>query len=255
MTGGRRHHGRRTGGKCQGPKYFRSGLGAMLNGTGSVVGHDGEDETNAFDTSTKHDIKKRLLRENAFNLGIRVEPQLRKCETNIRPIQAPDVEVKNEEQPLPLTPKVPKTSADKEVLSKTRGGRFHFLTAKEINSCIVLSESTRVFCSIIIAVLVVLSNINLPSNIVKPRSTIASRPLYILLLTDVTIVLIRLLEKRRDFEKSEEDKKPAMQENGYNWAGAIQILEIGLVFYQVIRALFIDCSFYMVVVICGLSLV
>lgn len=156
---------------------------------------------------------------------------------------------------MPVTPRVPEASVHKATLSKARGNHLGLITAKEINSCIVASESNRIFCSIIIALSVVLSNISLPHNIIKSKSTIASRPLYILLLTDVTIVLVRLLEKRRHIEKVEEEKKLGPQEDEQNWAGAVKILEMGLAIYQTIRAIFIDFSFYTVVVICGLSLV
>ncbi|KAF7134820.1 hypothetical protein RHSIM_Rhsim08G0221500 [Rhododendron simsii] len=215
--------------------------------------HKSDDD--APDTSAKHDISNKLSRGNAFNFRGKGDPQLRKCETTIGATQVPDEEAKNEAQPLLVTPKAPKPSVDKELFSSASNSQFHYLNAKEINSCIVGSEIIRVFCAVIIALLVVLSNINLPRNIVKSRSTIASRPLYILLLTDVIIVVVRLLEKQRSLEKTQEEEKHGMQGDGQNWAGAFKILEIGLVFYQIVRALFIDCSFYMVVVICGLSLV
>lgn len=213
------------------------------------------EEDDASGTSAKHDLSNKLSRGNAFNFRGKGDPQLSKCETNIGATQAPEVEAKNEEQPLQVTPKAPKTSVVKEAFSNASNSHFHFFNAKEINSCIVGSEIIRVFCAVIIALLVVLSNINLPRNIVKSRSTIASQPLYILLLTDVTIVVVRLLEKQRRFDKAEEGEKLEIHSDGQNWMGAVKILEIGLVFYQIIRALFIDCSFYMVVVICGLSMV
>lgn len=214
--------------------------------------HKSDDD--ASGTSAKHDISNKLSRGKAFNLRGKGEPQLHKCETNIGVTQIPNEEAKNEAQPLLVTPKAPELSVDKELFSSASNSRFHFLTAKEINSCIVGSEIIRVFCAVIIALLVVLSYINHPRNIVKSRSTIASQPLYILLLTDVTIVVVRLLEKGRGFQKTQEGEKLGMHGDGH-WVGAFKILEIGLVFYQIIRALFIDCSFYMVVVICGLSLV
>lgn len=225
--------------------------------------HKSDDD--ASGTSAKHDISNKLSRGNAFNFRGKGDPQLRKCETTIGATQVPDEEAKNEAQPLLVTPKAPKPksremltpvpSVDKELFSSASNSQFHYLNAKEINSCIVGSEIIRVFCAVIIALLVVLSNINLPRNIVKSRSTIASRPLYILLLMDVIIVVVRLLEKQRSLEKTQEEEKHGMHGDGQNWAGAFKILEIGLVFYQIVRALFIDCSFYMVVVICGLSLV
>ncbi|KZV16270.1 hypothetical protein F511_35836 [Dorcoceras hygrometricum] len=123
------------------------------------------------------------------------------------------------------------------------------ITPKEINSTIISSENTRVMCSTIIAVLVVLSHVNLPHNVVRSKSLIAYRPLYVVLVTDVLIVAARLAlytQKKRE----EEDHK-----GGVNWGGAIKMLELGLVVHRGIRAIFIDCSFYLVIVVCGLSLV
>uniref|UniRef100_A0A5B7BHC0 Uncharacterized protein n=1 Tax=Davidia involucrata TaxID=16924 RepID=A0A5B7BHC0_DAVIN len=217
------------------------------------VGPKGEDDTS--DPSLKHDIGDGFSRGNAFDFGSRVEPQLRKCETNVEAIRAPAEEIMNELQPSPVTARVPKAPVDMELVSEACGGHLNLFTPREINSCIMATEATRVFCSITIALLVVLSYINLPRNIVKSKSVIASRPLYILLITDVTIVLARLLlERRRGFEKAKEDEKIGLKEDGHNWAGAVKVLEMGLVFYQTVRAIFIDFSFYAVVVICGLSL-
>lgn len=86
----------------------------------------------------------------------------------------------------------------------------------------------------------------------KSGSVVASRPLYILLLTDVTIVLARLLSAQRSPEEAVDERKAPREEN-QNWDGAVKVLERGLVAYQTVRAVFIDCSIYMVVVICGLS--
>ena len=89
----------------------------------------------------------------------------------------------------------------------------------------------------------------------KSDSVVASRPLYILLLTDVTIVLVLLLfEKLRGPEEAEEEEVAPPKDRD-NWAEAEKVLERGLVVYQATRAIFIDCSVYLVVVICGLSLV
>jgi hypothetical protein len=44
------------------------------------------------------------------------------------------------------------------------------------------------------------------------------------------------------------------KEDGDNWVGAVKLLERGLTVYQAVRGIFIDCSVYLVVVICALSL-
>ncbi|KAL6559873.1 hypothetical protein OROGR_004990 [Orobanche gracilis] len=125
------------------------------------------------------------------------------------------------------------------------------ITPKEINFSIISSENTRVVCSLVIAILVVLSQVNLPHNVVESKSLIAYRPLYALLLTDTLIVAARLALYS---EGKEDDKQQAEGGVGNNWDGAVKLLEWGLVLHQTIRAVFIDCSFYLAIVVGGLSL-
>ncbi|KAJ4836682.1 hypothetical protein Tsubulata_043325 [Turnera subulata] len=137
--------------------------------------------------------------------------------------------------------------------------RPSFFSSKRINYCIIASERTRGICSLIIASLVLLSYISYPllgMDIVSSESIIASRPLYMVLLTDVTIVLARLFrERRNEYEEVEVEEKEAKGGDPDNWVGAVKLLERGLAAYQAIRGMFIDCSIYLVVVVCGISLV
>ncbi|XP_022842652.1 uncharacterized protein LOC111366186 [Olea europaea var. sylvestris] len=146
--------------------------------------------------------------------------------------------------------------ANAKPFQKPFGNLFSSRTPREINSCIITSENTRVFCSIVIAILVVLSHVNFPCKVVKSKSLIAWRPLYVVLLTDLMIVAARLaLYVQRGSDKAEQDEEQRFQEDGHNWGSAIKLLEFGLVLHQTVRAVFIDCSFYLVIVVCGLSLV
>ncbi|XP_022153620.1 uncharacterized protein LOC111021081 [Momordica charantia] len=149
--------------------------------------------------------------------------------------------------------------------SKTQFSKPKLFTSKRVNSCIIASQTTRVYCSVIIASLAVLSHLDhllfIIRNIVRPESTVASKPLYILLLTDATIIVARMLSERQKggMEEvaavEEEPEKVVVKEDAHNsWESAVKLLERGLVFYQAFRAIFIDFSVYAVVVICGLSL-
>ncbi|GMH22209.1 hypothetical protein Nepgr_024052 [Nepenthes gracilis] len=137
---------------------------------------------------------------------------------------------------------------DEDHFQKLCWQRPNFFTAKELSSSIRASESMRIFCSILIALLVVLSYIDNPLlgiNIVNSKSIFAAKPLYMLLLTDSVIVVSHLiLERRRRFDSSDEEDSKAVKEDGLNWARAVSILEKGLVAHQTIRAMFIDCSLY-----------
>lgn len=153
----------------------------------------------------------------------------------------------------PITSALQKHSNTPEPSPKPR--RTRLFNSKQLHSCIIESENTRGFCAFIIAVLVVLSYVGYPlfgSRIVRTESIIVARPLYILLLTDITIIMARLLlSAGKDMEEAEQRK--VTQDYNRNWDGAVKLLERGLVVYQSVRGIFIDCSVYMVVVVCGLS--
>ncbi|KAJ9179142.1 hypothetical protein P3X46_010961 [Hevea brasiliensis] len=114
---------------------------------------------------------------------------------------------------------------------------------KRINYCIIASERTRAICSLIVAFLV---NVN-------SDSFIASRPFCIILLTDVTIVLARLFRESGNDSEEIEDEKNAGKEDEDNWAGAVKLLERGLVLYQAICGIFIDCSVYLLWTVVSLT--
>lgn len=51
-----------------------------------------------------------------------------------------------------------------------------------------------------------------------------------------------------------ESEKEVKLEKDVNWDGAVKLLEWGLILHQTVRAIFIDCSLYLGIVVCGLSL-
>ncbi|TYG75941.1 hypothetical protein ES288_D03G073400v1 [Gossypium darwinii] len=153
-----------------------------------------------------------------------------------------------------------KPSTNAESVQKACRNQPNLFSSKLVNSCIIASERARSLCALFIAICVLLSHINFPLlglSIGRSDSNVASKPLYVILLTDLAIVLSRLfLDKKGVVSAEVEEEKPAAasQENKENWDGAVMLLERGLVAYQTMRALFIDFSIYAVVVICGTSL-
>ncbi|KAA8541815.1 hypothetical protein F0562_022967 [Nyssa sinensis] len=113
------------------------------------VGPKGESDTSG--PSLKHDIGDEFSRGNAFDFGSRVEPQLRKCGTNVEATRAPAAELMNELQPSPVAARVPKAPVDTGLVSESCGGNLSLFALRELNSCIMATETTRVFCSITIA--------------------------------------------------------------------------------------------------------
>ncbi|XVE88916.1 hypothetical protein DITRI_Ditri19aG0107300 [Diplodiscus trichospermus] len=203
----------------------------------------------------KQSVIHKIPSANSLDVRGQAELKLQKPETDKDAISALVVGKKDGLRPMQGTSSLQKATTNAETLQRNQS---NFFSSKRVNSCIIASERTRSFCALLIALFVLLSHIDSPllgMNIVRSESIVASRPLFMIFLTDLTVVLGRLfLDKKGDSEEDEEEKT-GIQNNKRNWEGAVKLLERGLVVYQTIRGLFIDFSIYAVVVICGLSLV
>ncbi|KAL4603348.1 hypothetical protein ACB092_10G117800 [Castanea dentata] len=187
-------------------------------------------------------------------------PPLRKCEISVEALGACASEFSGKAQ-SPLVSSIDQNSSastlDSEQHLEQQRPQHRFFTPNQISSAIASSERTRILCSVTVALLVVLSYLGFPllgSYIIK--SMLSFRPLYLLLLTNVTIVLARLLaDKQTGFERAAGDENETPSLNGYGWAEQVgNTLETGLVMQKALDAIFMDCSVYAIIVICGLSL-
>ncbi|WMV22272.1 hypothetical protein MTR67_015657, partial [Solanum verrucosum] len=101
---------------------------------------------------------------------------------NISGIQTEEISAKQDEV---------KSSAD--VVPRKRDNFLSLFSLRDINACILISENKQVICSVMMSLLVVLSYAHIPLSIARSNSFVASRPLYILLLTDFTVVIARIV--------------------------------------------------------------
>ncbi|CAL5435464.1 unnamed protein product [Camellia sinensis] len=193
--------------------------------------------------------------------GSKEQPFLRKCETNTEALRVLPWEVDGRVESSRVSSTIQNTSistSDSDHHVEPHVYRSKFFTPNQISCAIAVSESTRIYCSLPAAILVVLSHVGLPvlgSHIVK--STIFFGPLYLVLLTNVSIVLAQLLlGKQRRLEQIEQEANSVPLIGGYGFAEQVgKALESGLVLQNIVGAMFMDCSVYAVVVACGLSLV
>lgn len=189
--------------------------------------------------------------------GGRVGPYMRKC-GSMEASKPPSFDVDMRGRPSPLASivenlQVSEANTDQHSASRSHANKFIIL--RDISSSITATESTRSLCSLAMAILVVLSYGGFPlfgSYILK--SVICFRPLYLLLLTNITIVVAQLLEKKRGLQSSEEQatSSPVGEAALFDQLG--NALEIGLLLKNVTSALLMDCSIYSIVVVCCLSL-
>ncbi|CAL1377965.1 unnamed protein product [Linum trigynum] len=158
-----------------------------------------------------------------------------------------------------LTPK-PQTaitaigpSNKKPPSSSSKPKQTIFFSSRRLNACIIASEVTRAKCSFVISVLVLFFHFA-RSWIKIDELTERYRPIYLIALTSVTIVLLRMIQGKGMVVEDAQEEKAGDSSEDKSWRDAFMVLERGLTAYQAIRGLFIDCSIYLIVVICGLSL-
>ncbi|XP_010479744.1 PREDICTED: uncharacterized protein LOC104758557 [Camelina sativa] len=153
-------------------------------------------------------------------------------------------------KPLKSEPIAKPEEATRSVKSQNKRPRS-FFSSKKLNASIISSERTRSLSSLAIAAFVIL----LPRlNIISSGSVLTLRPLWLLILTDCAIVMSHLTVEASGEGLGHEMEDEGKGKDGENWSDAEKLLERGVVVYQALRGMFIDCSLYMVIVICGDSL-
>ncbi|OIW19889.1 hypothetical protein TanjilG_27293 [Lupinus angustifolius] len=136
-------------------------------------------------------------------------------------------------KPSSVTSRAQNESLDTKKKKKLVWHKHTFFSSRELNLSILASETTRAICSLIIALLVVFFYM-------ISEGIAATRPIYIVLLTDITIVLGRLYrEKARVLEETEGENVEAPRD-GHSWGDAVKLMERGLVAYQAIRVALLD---------------
>ncbi|KAL6547578.1 hypothetical protein OROHE_009283 [Orobanche hederae] len=158
-----------------------------------------------------------------------------------RPVASLGVE--SEEQSQILSPPMQ--------IERTLGNSF---TTGRISKAIASSENIRTYCSVAAAILVIFSYIEFPILGCRlVRSVLISKPLFLLLLTNISIVLVLGIHgpELRTGHTSSVPKfsgKLLVDQMG-------KALESGLLLQKILEAMFIDFGIYAVVLVCGLSLV
>ncbi|XP_028754799.1 uncharacterized protein LOC114714235 isoform X2 [Neltuma alba] len=128
---------------------------------------------------------------------------------------------------------------------------------REISSAITASKITRLCCSVVVALLVVFSYLGFPLLDNKyVKGILSFRPLYLVLVTNVTVVVAQLLTGKRRGSESAAERPNRTSSDSEHWTEHLgRALEAALVMRNVMDAMLMDCASYAITVICGLSLV
>lgn len=160
---------------------------------------------------------------------------------------------------IAITPATPSRSLDdddddnkvnttRNTLPLTSYPRF---TLKRVSTCISSSENVRLVCATLIAFLVILPyyGYNLPGKDVTSASVLTFKPLYLILLTDATIVLLLLLLNDKPERNNNHTQQSVSGE--FNLAKA---LELCMVVRKAIKSVLVDCSICALVMMIGFPL-
>ncbi|KAL0798167.1 hypothetical protein Bca101_053341 [Brassica carinata] len=127
-------------------------------------------------------------------------------------------------------------------------GIVNTITPKHVGAAVDASEYARMFSSLLIALLVVLSHLGFSSL----GSIVSFRPVFLLLLTDATIVLGRVLLSHHGDSSSLSRRENSVM-NGQGIADQVgNALEIVMMMKKIMNAVSMDFSLYAVFLICGL---
>ncbi|XP_009367936.2 uncharacterized protein LOC103957497 isoform X1 [Pyrus x bretschneideri] len=174
------------------------------------------------------------------------------------PVFTPEIEERRSSSSTDQDESAPSTVQNESRPTSLSFEKPRLFTASRISGAIEASERIRIYISMAVAVLVVFSHLGFPllgSKMVK--ALLGLRPLYLVLVTNVTLVLARIFDSGRQ----RHHRVPAgfgegqtMSGSEYEWAERLgKALGIGLLGKKVLDALFMDCAVYAIIVVCGLS--
>ncbi|CAG7898350.1 hypothetical protein BRARA_H01298 [Brassica rapa] len=150
-------------------------------------------------------------------------------------------------QPSPATPSVVDLGASQAFTPLV--SFVNAITPKHVGAAIDASEYARMFSSLVIALLVVLSHLGFSS---LGSSIVSFRPVFLLLLTDATIVLGRVLLSHHGDPSSASRRENSVM-NGQGIADQVgNALEMVMMMKKIMNAVSMDFSLYAVFLICGL---
>ncbi|CAN6681953.1 unnamed protein product [Malus baccata var. baccata] len=174
------------------------------------------------------------------------------------PVFTPGIEERRSSSSTVQDESTPSTVQNESRPSSLSFEKPRLFTASRISGAIEASERIRIYISMAIAVLVVFSHLGFPllgSKLVK--TLMGFRPLYLVLVTNVTLVLARIFnsgQQRHHRVPAGIGEGQTMSGSEYEWAERLgKALGIGLLGKKVLDALFMDCAVYAIIVVCGLS--
>ncbi|KAI0496429.1 hypothetical protein KFK09_022745 [Dendrobium nobile] len=148
--------------------------------------------------------------------------------------------------------KKPEGHGDSRATNAAQNAIFTTFTPRNISHSVLATENIRLVFTIAMSILVVSSYNGFMIGGRLLSSIISFRPLFLVLLTDVTIILGWVFLNQGIRQKPEIDARNALLEDE-GWPNDVgKILEVGQVLHKVLGAAFMDCSICAIIMLCGI---
>ncbi|KAL9233920.1 hypothetical protein vseg_008853 [Gypsophila vaccaria] len=217
-----------------------------------------EEDSSTYGVSSRDNLTAKLRQDDALDGQSKEQPFMRRPEPSNEPVRAIPYGDTHEREPPSAAQKAIIIASD-VILRAAKQIPISNVTSQQVSAAVAVTEQDRFLCSIVMAILVVLSYSGFP--IVGSwifRWIILFRPLFLLLITNVTLIVRRLLpDNEKNLVRGDKDPNAnaSILDDGYAWAEeAGRALELGLMLQNVSGALFLDCSVYAAILVVGLSL-
>ncbi|XP_074585448.1 uncharacterized protein LOC141841210 isoform X2 [Curcuma longa] len=160
--------------------------------------------------------------------------------------------LQTERDTKPLSTSMP-ASSSRQVVSTTRmhAKKQMSFSSKQVSRGISASETMRLLCAVIIALLVVMSRRGYTLGSGVASSILSFKPLFLAMFTDVTIILWLLKTTQQEDEKEKEKARTGRDESR-STDDIGETVETILVLLKLATAIFMDCSICAVIIVCGL---
>lgn len=220
-----------------------------LNGQTSATYIEEEETSHSMPSAQYEQAVKPLQHDQVCSL-IREEPFVRKPVPRAEPSRVPRADDVILAGPSAAVPKPVLVAAD-VALRLAQKIPLRNVSAQQVIMAVAETEHGRMLCTLLVAVLVILSYAGLP--IVGSgsfRRVILFRPLFLLIIADIALIVRRLIPlSMKNLVKGEKDDTKSILGDGFAWAEAGRALELGLILQSVMGALFADCTIYAAVII------
>ncbi|KAJ3677932.1 hypothetical protein LUZ60_001735 [Juncus effusus] len=198
---------------------------------------EGNTKISLIDSSKDREREKETLVDNQLTRNSSPIPKYEDIIKSKDEITLQNTEGNKSEQEIRREePRISPNFAENRNYNAKSNPKWMISTPNEISQAVTNSEIIRLIFAIFFSFLVI-------------KGFVTSKPLLILIITDITVIIGLLIANKDDKKKREKVKNYEMPVDKIGMS-----LEIGILAYKILGAIFMDTCIFAVIMICGLGI-